>query len=63
MLVTNLAPLVTRIQMSNIFDKTDLEKLNNFLFQYQLHFHTNPVQFATNTANMNFTIIYLIGVV
>ena len=32
--------------MPNTFDSINYEKLNSFLFQYQLYFCANPVQFT-----------------
>ena len=29
--------------MLETFDSTNLDKLNNFFFQYWLHFYTNPI--------------------
>ena len=36
-----------------------IDKLNYFLFQYHLYFHTNLVQFDIGIAKINFTITYL----
>jgi len=45
--------------ISNIFSSTKLDKLNNFLFQYHLYFHTNLAQFDIDIAKINFTMTYL----
>ena len=52
----------TKVHIPNTFSNTEPDKLNNFLFQCYLYFHTNPVQFNTNIVKINFTIIYLTGV-
>ena len=49
----------TKVHIPNIFSGTKPNKLNNFLFQYHLYSHTNPVQFDMNIAKINFTITYL----
>jgi len=52
----------TKACIPNTFSSTEPNKLNNFLFQYCLYFHTNLVQFDTDIAKINFTMIYLTGV-
>ena len=42
---------------------TEPNKLNHFLFQYHLYFHTNPMQFNIDIVKINFVITYLTGVV
>jgi len=42
---------------------TDLDKLDNFLFQYHLYFCANPAQFIFNITKINLTITYLTGIV
>jgi len=44
------------------FDSSDPHKLNHFLFQYWLYFCTNVPQFLTDKEKINFTMIYLSGV-
>jgi len=52
----------TKAHISNTFSSTELNKLNNFLFQCHLFLCANPVQFNTDIAKINFTITYLTGV-
>ena len=52
----------TKACIPNTFSGTEPDKLNNFLFQCRLYFHTNPAQFDTDIAKINFTITYLTGV-
>ena len=52
----------TKACIPDTFSGTEPDKLNNFLFQYCLYFHANPVQFNTNIAKINFAMIYLTGV-
>jgi len=59
----NSTPFITRIWMPDIFNDRDLEKLNSFLFQYQLYFYPNIVQFSTDVAKVNFAITYLTEVI
>ena len=49
----------TKACIPNTFNSTKPDKLNNFLFQYCLYFHANPVQFDIDIAKINFTITYL----
>ena len=52
----------TKAHISNTFSGTESDKLNNFLFQCCLYFHSNLVQFNTDIAKINFTMTYLTGV-
>ena len=52
----------TKACISNIFSGTEPNELNNFLFQCRLYFCTNPAQFNTYIAKINFTMTYLTGV-
>ena len=52
----------TKARIPDTFSGTEPDKLNNFLFQYRLYFHTNPAQFNTDIAKINFTMTYLTGV-
>jgi len=49
----------TKAHIPDTFSGTEPDKLNNFLFQCCLYFRTNPVQFDTDIAKINFTMIYL----
>jgi len=51
----------TKAHIPNTFSGTESDKLNNFLFQYRLYFHTNLAQFNTDIAKINFTMTYLTG--
>ena len=52
----------TKARIPDTFSGTEPDKLNNFLFQCHLYFHTNPVQFNMDIAKINFTMTYLTGV-
>ena len=52
----------TKAYIPDTFSGTEPDKLNNFLFQCCLYFHTNPAQFDTDIAKINFTMTYLTGV-
>jgi len=52
----------TKACIPDTFSGTEPDKLNNFLFQCHLYFHTNPAQFDTDIAKINFAITYLTGV-
>ena len=52
----------TKAYIPNTFSGTELDKLNNFLFQYRLYFHANLAQFDMDIVKINFTMIYLTGV-
>jgi len=46
----------TNAHIPNTSSNTKPDKLNNFLFQYHLYFHTNLMQFNINIGKINFTI-------
>jgi len=52
----------TKACIPDTFSSTELDKLNNFLFQCYLYFCANLVQFDMNIAKINFTMTYLTGV-
>ena len=52
----------TKACIPNTFSGTEPDKLNNFLFQCQLYFHANLVQFDTDIVKINFAMTYLTGV-
>ena len=52
----------TKAHIPNTFSGTELDKLNNFLFQYRLYFHANLAQFDMDIVKINFTMTYLTGV-
>jgi len=52
----------TKARIPDTFSGTEPDKLNNFLFQYKLYFRTNPAQFDTDIAKINFAMTYLTGV-
>jgi len=52
----------TKAHIPDTFSSTELDKLNNFLFQCQLYFRANPAQFDMDIAKINFTMTYLTGV-
>jgi len=56
-------PSQSKAHIPDIFNSSDPHKLNHFLFQYQLYFHANPLQFPTNKEKINFVITYLSSVV
>ena len=58
----NTNSLGTKACISDIFSSTELDKLNNFLFQYHLYFCANLVQFDINIAKINFVMTYFTGV-
>ena len=53
----------TKACIPDTFSGTEPDKLNNFLFQYHLYFHTNLVQFDTDIVKINFAMTYLTGVI
>ncbi|KAF5345223.1 hypothetical protein D9756_011493 [Leucocoprinus leucothites] len=57
----NVAP-VNKAHLSDMFSRTDPDKLNTFLIQCCLYFHTNPTQFQEDSQKVNFTMTYLTGV-
>jgi len=52
----------TKACIPDNFSSTEPDKLNNFLFQCQLYFHANPVQFNMDIVKINFAITYITGV-
>jgi len=52
----------TKAHISDTFSGTELDKLNNFLFQCCLYFCANLAQFNTDIAKINFAMSYLTGV-
>ena len=52
----------TKAHIPDTFSSTEPDKLNNFLFQCQLYFHTNLVQFDIDIVKINFVMTYLTGV-
>jgi len=55
-------PYQSKAHILDTFDSSDLHKLNHFLFQCQLFFHANPLQFSTDEEKINFAVTYLSGV-
>ena len=53
----------TKACISSTFSSTEPNKLNNFLFQCCLYFHTNLAQSDMNIAKINIAMAYLAGVV
>jgi len=51
----------TKAHILNTFSGTKPNKLNNFLFQCRLYFHTNLAQFDTDIVKINFAMTYLTG--
>ena len=49
----------TKAHIPDTFSSTELDKLNNFLFQYHLYFCTNLAQFNIDIAKINIVITYL----
>ena len=43
----------TKAHIPDIFSSTELDKLNNFLFQYHLYFCANSMQFDTDIVKIN----------
>jgi len=52
----------TKACIPDTFSGTKPDKLNNFLFQCQLYFHANLVQFNMDIVKINFAMTYLTGV-
>ncbi|KAJ3570532.1 hypothetical protein NP233_g4339 [Leucocoprinus birnbaumii] len=50
-----------KARVPDAYDGTSPEKLETFLIQCQLYFHTNPTQFRTNEQRINFATTYLSG--
>ena len=57
-----LKPSQSKACILDTFDSSDSHKLNHFLFQYQLYFHANSLQFPTDEEKINFAMTYLSGV-
>ena len=55
-------PHQSKARIPDIFDSSNLHKLNHFLFQCRLFFHANSLQFSTDEEKINFTLTYLSGV-
>ena len=55
-------PHQSKARILDIFDGSDPYKLNHFLFQCQLFFCANPVQFPTDEEKINFMLTYLSSV-
>ena len=53
----------TKACIPNTFNSTEPNNLNDFLFQYYLYFHINPMQFDINIAKINFAMTYLTEVI
>jgi len=49
----------SKARILDTFNGSDPHKLNHFLFQCRLFFHTNPLQFSTDEEKINFAITYL----
>ena len=49
----------TKACITDIFNSTEPDKLNNFLFQCHLYFYANLVQFDMDIAKINFAMTYL----
>jgi len=49
--------------MLDTFNGSNSHKLNYFLFQCQLYFHANALQFPTDEEKINFAMTYLSSVV
>jgi len=52
----------TKARIPDTFSSTELNKLNNFLFQCRLYFCANLAQFDTDIAKINFAMTYLTGI-
>jgi len=55
-------PHQSKAYIPDIFDGSNLHKLNHFLFQCRLFFHANSLQFSTDKEKINFVLTYLSGV-
>ena len=55
-------PYQLKARIPDIFNGSDLHKLNHFLFQCRLFFHANPSQFSTDEGKINFAMTYLSGI-
>ena len=56
-------PHQLKARIPNTFNGSDPHKLNHFLFQCQLFFRANPLQFSTDEEKINFAMTYLSSVV
>ena len=52
-------PYQSKAHIPDTFNGSDPHKLNHFLFQCRLFFHTNPSQFFTDEEKINFAMTYL----
>jgi len=52
----------TKARIPDTFSSTELDKLNNFLFQCRLYFRANLAQFDMDIVKINFAMTYLTGV-
>jgi len=59
----NINSREAKAHIPDTFSSTEPDKLNNFLFQCRLYFHTNTVQFDMDIVKINFAMTYLTGVV
>jgi len=55
-------PHQSKACIPDTFDSSDPHKLNHFLFQCQLYFRTNTLQFSTDEEKINFIMTYLSGI-
>ena len=55
-------PHQSKARIPDTFDGSDPHKLNHFLFQCQLFFQANPLQFSIDEEKINFVMTYLSGV-
>jgi len=55
-------PYQSKARILDTFNGSDPHKLNHFLFQCQLFFRANPLQFSTDEEKINFAMTYLSGV-
>jgi len=55
-------PHQSKVRILDTFNSSNPHKLNHFLFQYRLFFHTNPLQFSTDEEKINFMMTYLSSV-
>jgi len=55
-------PHQLKVCIPNTFDSFDSHKLNHFLFQCQLYFCANTLQFPTDKEKINFAMTYLSSV-
>jgi len=55
-------PHQSKARIPDIFNGSDPQKLNHFLFQCRLFFHANPLQFSTDEEKINFALTCLSGV-